>query len=124
MNRSRYKSRYLKCSSREKFLAYKKAENLCSSLNKKTKRSYFEKATENGIMGSKKFWSRVKPFLSSKGFIHNDNISIEIDNKIIEEKECNSHYLNIQRNLDVTLASKGSKKVIFAAVIDKVNNKL
>ena len=32
----------------------------------KRKKNYFEKATENGIMGSKKFWSTVKSFLSSK----------------------------------------------------------
>ena len=37
-------------------------------------------------MGSKKFWSTVKPFPSSKDFIHNDDISIEIDNKIIEDE--------------------------------------
>ena len=37
-------------------------------------------------MGSKKFWSTVKPFLSSKGFIHNNDITVEIDNKIIEDK--------------------------------------
>ena len=47
---------------------------------------YFEKATENGIMGSKKFWSAGKlVFLLSKGFIHINIISIEIDNKIIED---------------------------------------
>ena len=46
--------------------------------------TYFEKAIENGIMGSKKFWSTVKPFLSYKGFIHDNDIAIEIDNKITE----------------------------------------
>ena len=49
------------------------------------KKAYFEKATENGIVDSKKFWSTVKPFLSSKGFIHNNDITVEIDNKIIED---------------------------------------
>ena len=50
------------------------------------KKIYFEKATENRIMGSKKFWSAGKPvFLLSKGFIHINIISIEIDNKIIED---------------------------------------
>ena len=34
-------------------------------------------------MVSKKF-SIVKPFLSSKDFIHNNNISIEIDNKLLK----------------------------------------
>ena len=33
-------------------------------------------------MGSKRFWSTAKPFFSSKGFIHNNDISIEIDNKL------------------------------------------
>ena len=66
INRSMFKNRYLKWPSRENFLAYKKAKNICNSLNRKAKKTYFEKATENGIMGSKKFWSTVKPFLSSK----------------------------------------------------------
>ena len=51
-------------------------------------------------MGSKKFWSTVKPFLSSKCFIHNNDITIEIDNTIIEDKSesaktFNSRYINI-----------------------------
>ena len=55
MNRTRFKNRYLKWPSRENFLAYKKAKNLWNFLNKKAKKTYFEKATENGFMGSKKF---------------------------------------------------------------------
>ena len=84
MNRSRFKNRYLKWPSHENFLAYKKVKNLCNSLNKKAKKTYFEKTTENEIMGRKKFWSTLKPFLSSKGFIHNNDITIEINNKTIE----------------------------------------
>ena len=50
-------------------------------------------------MGSKKFWSTVKPFFLSRGFIHKDNISIEIDYKVIKNeselaKQFNSHYIN------------------------------
>ena len=37
-------------------------------------------------MGFKKFWSAVKRFLSSKGFIYNNVVTIEINNKIIEDK--------------------------------------
>ena len=86
MNKSRFKNSYLKWPSRENFLAYKKGKNFCDSLSKKANKTYFEKATENRIMGSKKFWTTVKPFLSSKGFIHNNDITIEIDDKIIEDK--------------------------------------
>ena len=81
--RSRFKNRYLKWPSRENFLVCKKAKNLSNSLNKKGKKTYFEKAAENGIMGSKRFWCTVKPFLSSKGFIHNNDITIKIDYKTI-----------------------------------------
>ena len=122
MNRSRFKNRYLKWPSRENFLAYKKAKNLCNSLNKKAKNTYFEKATENGVMGSEKFWSTVKTFLSSKGFIYNNDITIEIDSKIIEDKSelaktFNSHYINIVKSTTGkhptklgTLASRISEK--------------
>ena len=49
-------------------------------------------------MGSKKFWSTVKPFLSSESCIHNDNISIETDNKIIEdESELAKQFNNTHR---------------------------
>ena len=134
MDRSRFKNRYLKWPSREHFVAYKKAKNLCSSLNKKAKTTYFEKATENRIMGSKKFWNTVKPFLSSKSFIHNNDITIEIDNKIIEDeselaKTFNSHYINIVKSATGkhstklgTLASRISEKELVATIIDKFKN--
>ena len=82
-----------------------------------------EKATENGIMCSKKFWSTVKPFLSSKGFIHNDNILIEIDNKTFD-----SHYINIVKCNGKhptklgTLVSKLSETEIVATITDKFKN--
>ena len=37
-------------------------------------------------MGCKKIWSTVKPFLFSKGFVHNNNVTSEIDNKIVENE--------------------------------------
>ena len=42
MDRSRL-NKYLKWPSREKFLAYKKAKNICNSLNKKATKNYFKK---------------------------------------------------------------------------------
>ena len=134
MNRSRFKIRYLKWPSRENFLAYKKVKKPCNSLNKKAKKTYFEKATENGIMGSKRFWSTVKPFLSSKGSIHNNDIAIKIDNKIIEvkselAKKFNLHYINIVKSTTGkqptklgTLASRISEKEIVTTIIDKFKN--
>ena len=99
MNRSRFKKRYLKWSSRETLLAYRKAKNLFNCLNQEAKKTYFEKVTENGIIGSKNIWSTVKPFLASKGFIHNNDKTIEIDYKTIKDKSelaqtFNTHYIN------------------------------
>ena len=135
MNRSRFKNRHLKWPSRENYQAYKKAKNLCNSLNKKGKKTYFEKATESGIMDSKMLWSTAKPFLSSKGFIHNNDITIEINNKIIEDKSelaktFNLHYINTVETRTGkhpiklgTLAIRINKKVV-ATIIDKFKNHL
>ena len=66
MNRSRFKNRYLKWPSRENSLAYTKVKNLCNSLNRKAKKTYFEKVTENGIMGSKNFGVQSNLFFHQK----------------------------------------------------------
>ena len=51
-------------------------------------------------MRNRKFWNTVKPFLASKRFLHNDNISIDINGNIVEDeqkstKDINSYYINI-----------------------------
>ena len=51
-------------------------------------------------MRNRKFWNTVKPFLASKWFLHNDNISIDINGNIVEDeqkstKDINSYYINI-----------------------------
>ena len=76
MNRSKLKSRYRKWPSLENFLAFEKQKNICKNLNKKTKKNYFSKITSNGVMGNKQFWNTVKPFLTSKGFLHNEDIAL------------------------------------------------
>ena len=80
----------------------KKVKNLSNSLNIKSEKDLF--------------------YLSSNGFIHNNDISIKIDNKNIEEeselaKTFNSHYINIVKSTTGkhptklgTLASRISEK--------------
>ena len=34
-------------------------------------------------MSNRKFWNTLKPFLASKGFLHNDNIPIDITGNIV-----------------------------------------
>ena len=101
MDQPRLKNKYLKWPSRENFLAYKKAKNICNSLNNKAKKECFKKATADGVMGNREFWNKAKTFLS-KGFLHNDNISIDINGNIVEDeqkltKEFNSYYINIAK---------------------------
>ena len=109
-------------------MAYKKAKNTCNSLNKKAKKDYFKKATAGGVMSNRKFWNTVKPFLTSKEFLHNDNNSIDTNGNIVEDqqklKEFNSYYINIakttsgkppmklENNLDCIHDSLMTKRII------------
>ena len=60
MNRSRLRSKYLKWSSRENFLVYKKAKTICNSLNKSTKEDYFAAILRKTFVSNKTFWNTVK----------------------------------------------------------------
>ena len=53
-------------------------------------------------MSNRKFWITVIPFLTLKGFFHNDNISSDINGNIVEDelkltKEFNLYYINIAK---------------------------
>ena len=115
MNRFKLKNRYTKWPSRENFLTFKKQKNICKNLNKKTKKNYFSKITSNGVMGHKQFWNTVKPFLTSKGFLHNEDIALHIGDKSVTDcnelaKEFNEYYINIVQNTTgkVTIKLRGS----------------
>ena len=120
INRPRFKNRYMIWPSRENFLAYKKAKKLRNSVNKKRK-TYFEKATENGIMGS------IKSFGVQSNLSFHQKASfimmapIEIDNKVKDEielaKTFNSHYKH-PTTLG-TLARIVREKEIVTAIIQK-----
>ena len=77
MNKSRIKNKYLKWPSRENYLAYKRIKNKCNNLLKKSKKIYFLKHAGEGSATGKQFWNTVKPFISSKGILSDDNIIIE-----------------------------------------------
>ena len=103
MEKSKSRNKYLKWPSRENYVSYKKSKNKCNSLTKKAKKIFFKEATKDGIMSNKKFWSTVKPFLTNKGGISNDFISVEKDGDLISnEKEIvelfNQNYINIVEN--------------------------
>ena len=56
---------------------YKKAKNTYNNLTKSAKKSYFDKVTSKGFVSNKAFWNAVNPFLTNKGFLTNENITIK-----------------------------------------------
>ena len=103
MNRSKLKNRCTKWPSRENFLAFKKQKNICKNLNKKVKKNYFSKITLNGVLRNKQFWNTVKPFLTSNGFLRNEDTAFHIGDKTVTDcnelaKEFNEYYINIIQN--------------------------
>ena len=74
-------------------------KNKCSSISRKSKIKYLERCTEKGISSSKQFWNFVKPFLTNKGCMSNDFISIRNGDAFINNESklvemFNSHYIN------------------------------
>ena len=100
IDRSRLRNKYLKYSSTENFVNMKKIKNKCNSTCRKSKIKYLKRSTEKGISSSKQFWSFVKPFLTNKGCMSNDFISIRNGDVFIDKESklvemFNSHYINI-----------------------------
>ena len=87
----------------ENFLAMKRAKNYCNNLTRTTKKNIFQSVTKSGFANNKKFWNTVKPFLTNKGFLTDDNISIKVNDDLVAEKTnlanlFNLHYINIVEN--------------------------
>ena len=71
-----------------------------SSLRTKNIKSFLNNVIKTGIITNKNFWSFIKPFLTNKGFLGNNDITLTEGNKIITserelEKTFNEHYVNI-----------------------------
>ena len=80
-----------------------KQKNICKNLNEKMRQNYFSEVTWNGMMGNKQFWNTVNPFLTSKGFLHNEDIALHIGDKIVTDcnklvDEFDEYYINIVQN--------------------------
>ena len=79
---------------------FKKQRSKCVFLRKKCIKNYFSKITENGVNANKEFWKIIKPFLTNKGFLSGNEITIiENDEVVTDEKvlaeRFNNHYTNI-----------------------------
>ena len=59
MIKSKAKKQYVKWSSRENYLVFKKAKNKCTSINKRAKKGYFKVATKYGVLKNNEFWKKL-----------------------------------------------------------------
>ena len=75
-NRSRLKNNLNKNQTNENRIKYKKQRNKCVSLRKKGIKSHFESITRDGIMSSKNFWNTIKPFITNKSGLTNNDIML------------------------------------------------
>ena len=63
-------------------MKYNKQGNLCVSITRKAKRSYYENLDLKDITDSNKFWVTIKPLFSKK-IKSKENITLEENGKII-----------------------------------------
>ena len=63
-------------------------------------KQHFKEATAGGLISNQDFWNLVKPFLSNKGGLVGDDISLVHNNQIVTDdyeltEIFNNHYINI-----------------------------
>ena len=103
--RSKLRNQFLKTKTQESKLKYNKQRNLCVSITRKAKRSYYENLDLKEITDSKKFWATVKPLFSNK-IKSTEYITLEENGKVISnDKELarifNEFFVNIVPNLGI-----------------------
>ena len=72
---------------------------MCHSKKKKHK-IFPQQQTKKVITTNKNFWTIIKPFLTNKGYLENNDITLIEENKVITSerelaKTFNEHYINI-----------------------------
>ena len=100
INRSKLRNRYIKWPSWKNVLDYRQAKNTCKNLNKFLKKSYYHKVTRKGLVSNKAIWNAAKSFLTNKGFLTSENITIKHKDKIVTDNSklaqlFNNHYTNV-----------------------------
>ena len=132
--RTRLKKRYNKNPTKENELNFKRQRNKCVALRKKAIKQHFKKATETGPVSNRDFWNLVKPFLSNKGGLAGNDISLVKNDKIVtEDRELaeifNDHNINIVEkssgdkpcNIADTVATDDDRQII-GLILEKYKN--
>ena len=66
MNISNLRNKYLESRSEKDTQSYAKERNLCASLLRKARRSYYSTLNEKSVTDNRKLWKTMKPMLSNK----------------------------------------------------------
>ena len=120
MKRSNLRNKYLKSRSEEDRQRFRKQRNLCVSLLRKTKRSYYSNLNEKKVIDTREFWKTVKPMLSNK-FVNNEKITLVDNEKIITNdkeiaKVLNDFFSDIIKTLNIP------KKDHTDSIVEKVRD--
>ena len=103
MHRSKLKNVYNKKKTDVNWANYKKQQNFCVTLLRRTKKEYFQNLNVNNLSDNKKFWKTIKPYFSHKGMNSNKIVLKEKGELISDEKQLasimNKFFINITRSL-------------------------
>ena len=75
-------------------MAYKNQKIFCVSLRRKCMKNYLKILTEKGLTTNKRFWKFMKPFLTNKDFLGNNNVTLIHKSKIISNGKQSTEMFN------------------------------
>ena len=104
MRRSRLLNKFRQERTISSHVAYKKQQNTCVKLLRKTKKHFFSNLDIKHVIDNKQFWKTVKPWLTDKT-LRDDKITLIENEKVVsDEKELvsifNECFSNVVSNLD------------------------
>ena len=105
MLKTRFRHQFLKMKTPEAKVKYNKRKNICVSLTRKAKRTYYESLDLSSIWDNKKFQATIKPLFSNK-IKSAENIVLSENGVLIKDEEevaniFNNFFVNILPNLDI-----------------------
>ena len=100
MHRSRLQSKYRKLPTPNNRLDYQKQRNKCVAIRRKAVNEQFSIVSSGGKVSNKDFYKLVKPYLTNKGAVTNNDTTLVNDDKIVTDqnkivKILNDCYVNI-----------------------------
>ena len=103
MLRTKLRNKFLKQKTTETRSGYNKQRNICVSILRKAKRSYFENLDIKNLSDNRKFWGTVKPLFSNK--VRSNDYTTLNENDLLIRNEYkianifNTFFVNIVPNL-------------------------